>query len=65
MIVYINNIIIYFKSFKVYLYYLEKILLLIQSANLTLKIKKTYIDFKSIEIFSYKMDQFGLANMEQ
>lgn len=65
MCVYVDDVTVFSKTFKGYLYNLNKILSFIKNIELILKIKKIYINYQLIKLLGYKIDYLNLSNMKQ
>ena len=62
---YINNIIIFFKTFNNYLRYFRTIFSLFVKKKFSLKSKKSFVGYPLINLLGKKVDIFGLFTIEK
>ena len=60
MLIYIDNILVFNRTIKEYLNYLNKALTLLKSSDITLQLAKCYFAFSSIQILEHYMLRLGL-----
>ncbi len=65
MLVYIDNIIIYSKSYEEHIDYLDHILAAIEDAGLTLSSKKCHLFYESVLLLGHKVSQLDLSTHEE
>lgn len=64
-LVYINDIVIFSKSFKDHLDHVDKVLTAIEKAGLTLSPKKCHFFFRSLTLLGHKVLRLGLSTQEE
>ncbi len=60
-LVYIDDIIIYFKSYEEHLHHLDQVLEAIEKAGLTLSPKKCHLFYESVLLLGHKVSRLGLS----
>ena len=65
ILVYVDDIIIFSKSKKEHLHYLDRILQLLKDSGVTLSIAKYHFDYPSIKVLGHHVLWLGLSTVEE
>src|SRR2546428_8203077 len=65
ILVYANDIIIFSRSKEEHLYYLDRILQLLEDSGVTLSIAKYHFGYLSIKVLEYHVSWLGLSIVEE
>ena len=62
---YVDDVVVFSKSFEQHLYDLEEVMSLMQNAGITLRASKAHVGYQSVELLGYKVNRLGLSNTRQ